>query len=417
MQAIITIPPLDTLLGVDKAEELLSRKVAGVSLLKRVILTAFRGGATDILFVRGNGPGPALPLEFGPEISPSGFRLTVIQVSRFDPRESSTWSALERYVEDQFLWIPWNCVTTKQFLKGLPLQNVATVDWAAPARVSLQQVSEEPLSTQPDPDSIGVRVTSPDSIKRAERFLVAHSGKVLDGIHTSFNRRLCRPFVRLLSHTSITPNAVTFGGVVVSVLSALAFAHGGYQYSVVGALLFYIAGLFDEMDGMLARIKFAESPRGTWLEGFADGLSYLLLFGGITIGLGHQYGGRATMMGILLLVGAILALAVTTLQRRRATTADRPNEYLGRMYQLLDKDSGNLISRAARQLQAFIRRGILVHYVLIFTIIGALPLLFVLATVGAHLTWILTLYFNRRFFAQPFRMGAKPLTNTIKETL
>jgi phosphatidylglycerophosphate synthase len=36
-------------------------------------------------------------------------------------------------------------------------------------------------------------------------------------------------------------------------------------------LLFYIAGLFDEMDGMLARIKFAESPRGTWLEGFAKG--------------------------------------------------------------------------------------------------------------------------------------------------
>jgi hypothetical protein len=188
-------------------------------------------------------------------------------------------------------------------------------------------------------------------------------------------------------------------------------------YSVLGALLFYIAGLFDEMDGMLARIEFAESPRGTWLEGIADGLSYLLLFGGITIGLSHRYGRPATLMGIVLLVGAILALVTTSLQRRRATTADRPNEYLGRMYQLLDKDSGNWISRVVRQLQAFVRRGILVHYIFIFTLIGALPLIFFLAALGAHLTWILTLYFNRRFFAQSFYTRAIPTVNTIKEAL
>jgi hypothetical protein len=122
-------------------------------------------------------------------------------------------------------------------------------------------------------------------------------------------------------------------------------------------------------------------------------------------------------LGIVLLVGAILALLTTSLQRRRATTADRPNEYLGRMYQLLDKDSGNWISRVVRQLQAFVRRGILVYYIFIFTLIGALPLVFFLATLGAHLTWILTLYFNRRFFAQSLYMGAKPTVNTIKETL
>jgi phosphatidylglycerophosphate synthase len=99
---------------------------------------------------------------------------------------------------------------------------------------------------------------------------------------------------------------------------------------VLGALLFYIAGLFDEMDGMLARIKFAESPMGTWLEGMADGLSYLLLFAGIMIGLRRQYGRIAVLMGIALLIGSILALIATSLQRRRATTPNRPNEYLGR---------------------------------------------------------------------------------------
>jgi hypothetical protein len=77
----------------------------------------------------------------------------------------------------------------------------------------------------------------------------------------------------------------------------------------------------------------------------------------------------------------------------------------------------NCISHVVRQLQAFIRRGILGHYVFIFTLIGALPLIFFLAALGAHLTWILTLYFNRRFFAQSFYTRAIPTVNTIKETL
>jgi len=186
---------------------------------------------------------------------------------------------------------------------------------------------------------------------------------------------------------------------------------------VLGALLFYVAGLFDEMDGMLARIKFAESPIGTYLEGTADGLSYLLLFGGITIGLNRQYGHFAIWMGIALLFGSVLALVSTTLQRRRATTPDRPNEYLGRFYQLLEKDSGNWISRVVRQVQGFQRRGILIHYIVIFTILNLVPFVFLLATIGAHLTWVLTLYFNRRFFSHSSRSEVKPTASKLKEAL
>ena len=418
MQAVIAIPPSTTKIGGQKVSGLLTHEVAGVPLLKRAVLTAFRAGATDIVLICPDIEIRLLAWGLFQEI-PNGGRIKVIPLGNFDPRDSASWAKLKQRLDDRLLWIPWNWVTTKQFLTNLPVRSRIVVDWTEPSYFSLDEdVREDTTSTsiRPVSHAEGVSVTSSGMIPDAERFLVANSGKVLDGIHTGFNRRLCRPFVRLLSHTSISPNGVTFAGVVVSVLSAVAFARGTYLYSVLGALLFYIAGLFDEMDGMLARVKFAESPRGTWLEGFADGLSYLLLFGGITIGLSHQYGRPAILMGLSLLLGAMFALVATSLQRGRATTADRPNEYLGRMYQLLDKDSGNWISRFVRQLQAFVRRGILIHYVVIFTLIGALPLLFALATIGAHLTWILTLYFNRRFFAQPFRAGATPTLNP-KETL
>jgi phosphatidylglycerophosphate synthase len=416
MQAVVAIPEITSPVCNKKASELIMLPVAGVPLLTRTLITAARAGADDILLIGSAVLSHELLrkiLETAPQY---GVRVSMIQLDEFDPCADPSWAKLAPHLKHDFLWLPWNWVTTKQFLTNLPLAQIRSVNWAEPAYATLHEVTRDNASSallHPE----GVAVTSPESVSLAERFLVAHSGKVLDGIHTSFNRRLCRPLVRVLSHTSATPNAVTLGGVVISILSAVSFAQGSYWWSVLGALLFYVAGLFDEMDGMLARVKFAESPRGTWFEGFADGLSYLLLFGGITIGLHHHYGRLATVMGVALLVGAILALIATSLQRRRATSPDRPNEYLGRFYQLLEKDSGNWISRIVRQVQAFQRRGVMIHYIVLFTVIGALPVLFFLATLGAHLTWILILYFNRRFFAQRGESTTKPNVNTLKEAL
>jgi phosphatidylglycerophosphate synthase len=180
----------------------------------------------------------------------------------------------------------------------------------------------------------------------------------------------------------------------------VAFARGNYWSYVAGSLLCYLAGLFDEMDGMLARIKFADSPFGTWLEGFADGLSYLLLFGGITVGLYRQHGKSELWVGAALLIGTVLSVAITSLGRKRATSADRPNEYLGKLYERMEQDSSNWISRAARQAQAFQKRGVMIIYVVLFTVLGGLPVLFYLATLGSHLTWTLSLYFSHRFFKE-----------------
>jgi hypothetical protein len=51
MQAVIAIPSFTAPIGEQTAAELLTRKVAGVPLLRRIILTASRAGAKDILLV------------------------------------------------------------------------------------------------------------------------------------------------------------------------------------------------------------------------------------------------------------------------------------------------------------------------------------------------------------------------------
>src|SRR5215470_799624 len=418
MKAVISIPELGGLLNEQQATQILMRRVAGVPLLMRTVLTATRAGARDVLLVVPAAMSDRLQQRLIEEVSKKGPRVELIQVSEFHPEAWSSWIILKRHLKGEFLWLPWNWITTKHFLSELPLVNIETVDWNKPAYTTLDEKYRNAPSAAHSEKSVGgMVVTSPESVVMAERFLVANSGKVSDGIHTSFNRRLCWPFVRLFSHTPVTPNAVTFVGVVVSILSAIAFAHGTYLWSVLGAFLFYVAGLFDEMDGMLARIKFAETPSGTYIEGIADGLSYMMPFGGITIGLSRHYGEIAVWMGIFLLIGSVLALIATSLQRRRATSPDRPNEYLGRIYQLLEQDSGNWISRVVRQVQGFQRRGILIHYIVVFTILGLLPLVFLLATIGAQLTWILTLYFNRRFFSSSSRSEVTSIANNLKEAL
>ena len=416
MQTVIAIPELAGIVSEQQATQMLIRPVAGVPLLIRVALTAVRAGASEVLLISPVALSDRLLKRFMSELTLRGVTVSSVRLTEFDPRTRSFWVLLKPFLEKQFVWLPWNWITIKQSIIQLPLVKLEFVDWNKPAFTTLQEVDRNIASKVHTPRSVGgIAVTSRESISAAERFLIANSGKVSDGIHTSFNRRLCRPFVRLFSHTGITPNAITFGGVVISILSAIAFAQGTYLWSVVGALIFYIAGLFDEMDGMLARITFAETPMGTWLEGAADGLSYLLLFGGITLGLRQQYGRTSLWMGLALLIGVVLALIATSLQRRRATTPDKPNEYLGRIYQLLEKDSGNWISRVVRQVQAFQRRGILIIYIVIFTILGLLPLVFLLATIGAHLTWILTLYFNRRFFSHSSRSEVS--LSKLKEAL
>jgi phosphatidylglycerophosphate synthase len=417
MQAVIAIPELAGIVGEQQATQMLMRPVAGVPLLVRTTLTAVRAGASEALLICPVAVSDRLLQRFMTELTSRGVQVTSIRLTEFDPHAWSSWVMLKPFLEKQFVWLPWNWVTIKQSIMQLPLVKLAFVDWNKPAFTTLHEVDRHIASKVHAPRSAGgIAVTSRESASAAERFLVAHSGKATDGIHSSFNRRLCRPFVRMLSHTSVTPNAVTLGGVLVSILSAIAFEHGTYGWSVLGALFFFIAGLFDEMDGMLARLKFAESPRGTYIEGFADGLSYLLLFAGITIGMYRHYGRVSIFIGIALLVGAILALVTTTLQRKRATAPDRPNEYLGNLYQLLENDSRNWISRIVRQVQGFQRRPLLIHYIVLFTILGLLPLVFCLATLGSNLTWILTLYFNRRFFMGP-RTDVKPTVNTFKEAL
>jgi phosphatidylglycerophosphate synthase len=416
MQAVLAIPELCVLRKYIDAAGVLTRDIAGVPLLVRVIATARRGGVDSLLVIWPPDVDPSIWNQCAASPLVQGLQIEC-RVRPFDPRRHDDWLAIAGYLAEQFLWLPWNLVTHKRALMELAPLAVQPVSWDAPALLERRAAISHTRIQLAASTADGVRITPRTGTPAAERFLVAHSGKPTDGIYSKFNRILCRPAVRLLVHTPVTPNMVTTGGLIVAIVAAFLFARGYYASYIAGALLFFLSGLFDEVDGMLARITFRESVFGTWFEGLVDEATYLLVFSGITAGLYRERGSKELIYGYLLIVGCVLSIAVTRLQRKLATAPDRPHEYSGRLYRLLESDSRNLVSRIARHIQVFIKKGVAIHYILIFTVLGGLPLLLRLAALGANLTWTLSLYFNWKFFRRPKTPAGVTETSTPVETL
>ena len=399
MQMIIAVPGNEELERLGGAKEALLRDVSGVPLLVRIIATGMRAGADQVLVIHRD----EISFEIEGALRESKFlsklqMLDFIKAPGFEAASPLSWQMVSAFVEDEFLWLPWNWVTNKHGLADLGLVRVRPQSWSRPLRLTRHAVTSfQQPKLLPHVVSKGSVVTSQSSAKVAERWLVAHSGKPLDGIYSKFNRWLCRPFVRVLAHTPVTPNMVTLAGLLVAIVSAYSFAQGMYLTSLAGALLFFLSGLLDEVDGMLARVRFTDSAFGTWFEGSVDNLSYLLLFIGVTVGLYRQRGAQEVLLGELTVFGAILSVAVISWQRKRLTHAKRPNEYCAKMYRLLEEDRGNRISQMGRQLEFLIKKGVFIHYVVLFTALGLLPVLMRLAAFASNVTWILALYFSYRF--------------------
>jgi len=76
----------------------------------------------------------------------------------------------------------------------------------------------------------------------------------------------------------VSPNAVTLVGVVMHVPIAVFIAQGNWVFAAVLLLVF---GLFDTLDGDLARLQGRESANGMLLDSVTDRVKEVILYGGI----------------------------------------------------------------------------------------------------------------------------------------
>lgn len=91
-------------------------------------------------------------------------------------------------------------------------------------------------------------------------------------------RQLLRPLVRLLSAMRVRPDTLTTLGWTLAVVSAVLF---GLGYVRVAGVVMLVSGLFDALDGAVARESNRMSRFGAFLDSTMDRLSESAVFVGI----------------------------------------------------------------------------------------------------------------------------------------
>jgi len=281
-----------------------SRELAGMPVLSRIILSALRGGVTRFVIVGAGEQKPRLQSL----LADLALRVPIRWTEDLDEDRGPVF-----FIRASTILAP-----------AIPTQLRAA--WDGTAERVVPSPSEGP-STEESP---GVSLAMPGGrggrthrcpiptgalyldagtlpLAEAERRLARTLGEGADTRFTRLCRRLVAPVVLRLARTPLTPTQVTFAWFALNLAGSLLLATGEYPLAVEGTALCVVAFLADLIDGMLARLKFLESPRGAKVDlafGFARSLIILVA---LTIAVARIAGGDVLLPGSLLLGGALIS--------------------------------------------------------------------------------------------------------------
>ncbi len=124
--------------------------------------------------------------------------------------------------------------------------------------------------------------------------------------------KLINPFINLLLKIGITPNAVTTIGFVINVVASVVFVVGGgeprtdLRYVGWGGAIILFGGLFDMIDGRLARVGRMESRFGALYDSVLDRYSELAMFLGICYYLVAQSYFFSSLFAFIAMIGSMM---------------------------------------------------------------------------------------------------------------
>ena len=191
----------------------------------------------------------------------------------------------------------------------------------------------------------------------------------LQGIRRNLAYRITGPVVGILSKSGITPNTLTLTNLALNIVAACVIATGHF---LVGGVLILGSGLFDLLDGALARFSKQTTKFGAVLDSAVDRISEAATLCGLLIWYVSQE--DATLVIVLILVVLVGSFLVSYIRARA--------EGLGWRCQV------GLFTRAERVI--VLALGLLVSGVSVQSIFVALCVLalFVVVTVVQRLAYL-----------------------------
>ncbi len=125
--------------------------------------------------------------------------------------------------------------------------------------------------------------------------------------------KMINPFVEFLIRSKVTPNAITTVGLVINVIAMIILIigaefgeRGDHRYIGIAGGIILFAGLFDMIDGRLARMGNMSSKFGALYDSVLDRYSELIMFLGICYYLiSHDYF-MSSVFGFIAMIGSIM---------------------------------------------------------------------------------------------------------------
>jgi CDP-diacylglycerol--glycerol-3-phosphate 3-phosphatidyltransferase len=126
---------------------------------------------------------------------------------------------------------------------------------------------------------------------------------LLSAIAKNFARRSVLPVAAALLRLGVTPNALTLIGFALNIAVAAVI---GYGFQTAGGLLLLFAGLFDMLDGAVARLGGKVTVFGGFLDSTLDRYSEAVILFGLLVLYTSQGSTTETMLVYAVIVGSLM---------------------------------------------------------------------------------------------------------------
>lgn len=128
---------------------------------------------------------------------------------------------------------------------------------------------------------------------------------------------ITKPLVKNLSKSGVKPTTLTFTGLVIDIGAAYAIVT---NHLFLGGLLVLVAGLFDLLDGALARFTGQATKLGAILDSTVDRISEAAIFCGILAW--YLLGETEATLGVVVILAALVGSFLVSYVRARAEGLD-----------------------------------------------------------------------------------------------
>ena len=247
-------------------------------------------------------------------------------------------------------------------------------------------------------------VDTKPALRHAESLLLDECRKSTDGwIARNINRRISLWMTKYLVRTNLSANHMTGLTTLVGVASGVFAARGDYWNLLIGAVLFQLASILDGVDGEMSRLTFTSSKTGQWLDTISDNLTYVCFISGLSIAAFKTQDTTLSVLGITTLIGMALALVVTFTFLLSFTDS---GSMIAIQKDFQQNENGNWLWQFLRKIQFAIKRDFFALLFMVLALLNQMGAILWLCCIGTNMVWLVLLNYRLGLFKPAVRKEA-----------